>query len=104
MLEIGKDIRYDLPNLRTVNSDLYQSKIKEKGLQEWYRIWTSKEFNGLEVDDPEIIKFSVRHYPAHEAFLELVEAYQRQASEVIAGSKEPEEALKDTDSCVSSFF
>ena len=94
-LELEKDIRYDLPNIATVNSDRYQSKIKDKGLQEWYRIWTSKEFNGLKVDDPDTIKFSVRHYPAHELFLEVVEAYQSQASEVVAGSKEPEKALDD---------
>ena len=94
-LELAKDLRYDLPNIKTVNSEAYQTKIKEKGLEEWYRIWTSKENNGLKVDDPETIKFSVQHYPAHEMFLEIVESYQSEASAVIAGAKTPEQALDD---------
>ena len=57
-------------------------------------MWSAKEFGGVFLDDPDEVKFSFKHYPPHESFLELVEAYQVEASEVIAGRQGAEEAIK----------
>lgn len=93
MLELENDIRFDLPNFVTINSDLYKLKIKEYNLENWYNMWSAKEFGGLLLDDPDKVRFSFRHYPQDALFLELVEAYEVEASECIAGRQGAEEAI-----------
>lgn len=93
MLEIEKGIRFDLPNFVTINSDLYKSKLKENNLENWFNMWVSKELGGLMVDDPSEIRFFLKHFPQTELFLELVEAYQVEASDCIAGRQGAEEAI-----------
>ncbi|MCL5772444.1 MAG: extracellular solute-binding protein [Actinobacteria bacterium] len=93
-LELEKNIRFDLPNFVTINSDLYKSKIAENNLQNWYDMWTSPELGGLLLDDTDQIINSFKHYPQDVNFLELVEAYQVEASECIAGRQTAEEAVE----------
>jgi len=92
-MELQNDIRYDLPNKVTINSALYKSKIKQKGLGNWYDMWSSEKYGGLLLSNIDEIVKSFSHYPRHERFLELVEAYQVEASEVIAGRQTAEEAI-----------
>ena len=93
-LELEDNIRFDLPNLVTIESDLYKSKIEENNLQNWYDMWTSPELGGLLLDDTDQIISSFKHYPQDVRFLELVEAYQVEASETIAGRQTAEEAIE----------
>ena len=48
-------------------------------------MWSSGEFGGLLLDDIDKMVSNFSYYPRDERVLQLIEAYQVEASEVLAG-------------------